>query len=223
MEFCQIQLNYLDWSLQDAKGKYELLTELGIPVWVMEPVRGGKLANLPASAAERLTALHPEESAASWGFRWLQGLPNVKMVLSGMSAFDQMVDNVRTFDTRRPLSEKENTLLYEIADELKNAVPCTACRYCCAGCPKQLDIPMLISLYNDVRMEPSLNLSMRVDALDQSKLPQSCIGCGKCRAICPQGIDVPGLMKEMPAVFATLPSWAEICRQREEAQNKAKS
>ncbi len=222
LEFCQIQLNYLDWSLQDAKGKYALLTERGVPVWVMEPVRGGKLVRLPAADAEQLTALHPGESVASWGFRWLQGLPNVKMVLSGMSAFEQMVDNVNTFDERRPLSEEENTLLYAIAEKLKNAVPCTACRYCCAGCPKQLDIPTLISLYNETKLEPSFNISMRVDALDESKRPQACIGCGKCRAICPQGIDVPALMKEMPAVFATLPSWAEVCRQREEAQKKLK-
>ncbi len=222
MEFCQIQLNYLDWTLQNAKGKYELLTERGIPVWVMEPVRGGKLAKLPASDAEKLTALHPEESVPSWGFHWLQGLPNVKMVLSGMSELAQMEDNVSTFNERRPLSEKENALLMDIAERLKDAVPCTGCRYCCAGCPKQLDIPMLISLYNDVKMEPSLNLSMRVDAIAEDKLPQSCIGCGKCRAICPQGIDVPKLMKEMPSVFATLPSWAELCRQREEAQNRAK-
>lgn len=222
MEFCQIQLNYLDWTLQDAKGKYELLTQRGIPVWVMEPVRGGKLAKLPAAEAERLTALHPGESVPSWGFRWLQGLSNVKMVLSGMSELAQMVDNVSTFRERRPLSESENELLMEIAERLKDAVPCTGCRYCCAGCPKQLDIPMLIRLYNDVKLEPSLNLSMRVDVIAEDKRPQSCIGCGKCRAICPQGIDVPKLMKEMPAVFATLPNWAELCRQREEAQKRAK-
>ena len=222
MEFCQIQLNYLDWKLQDAKGKYELLTERGIPVWVMEPVRGGRLAKLSEGEEALVKGLRPGESIPAWGFRWLQGLPNVKMVLSGMSAYEQMVDNVKTFDVRRPLSEEENELLYAIADKLKNAVPCTACRYCCAGCPKQLDIPTLINLYNDTKLEPSINISMRVDALDKSKLPQACIGCGKCRAICPQGIDVPGLMKEMPAVFATLPSWAEVCRQREEAQRKAK-
>ena len=222
MEFCQIQLNYLDWTLQDAKGKYELLTQRGIPVWVMEPVRGGKLAKLPAAEAERLTALHPGESVPSWGFRWLQGLSNVKMVLSGMSELAQMVDNVSTFRERRPLSESDNELLMEIAERLKDAVPCTGCRYCCAGCPKQLDIPMLIRLYNDVKLEPSLNLSMRVDVIAEDKRPQSCIGCGKCRAICPQGIDVPKLMKEMPAVFATLPNWAELCRQREEAQKRAK-
>ena len=222
MEFCQIQLNWLDWKLQDGKTKYELLTERGIPVWVMEPVRGGRLAKLSEAEETQLKSLRPEESIPAWSFRWLQGLPNVKMVLSGMSAFEQMVDNVNTFDERRPLSEEENTLLYAIAEELKNAVPCTACRYCCAGCPKQLDIPTLISLYNETKLEPSFNISMRLDALDESKRPQACIGCGKCRAICPQGIDVPALMKEMPAVFATLPSWAEVCRQREEAQKKLK-
>ena len=133
-----------------------------------------------------------------------------------------MVENVSTFRERRPLSESDNELLMEIAERLKDAVPCTGCRYCCAGCPKQLDIPMLIRLYNDVKLEPSLNLSMRVDVIAEDKRPQSCIGCGKCRAICPQGIDVPKLMKEMPAVFATLPNWAELCRQREEAQKRAK-
>ena len=223
MEFCQIQLNYMDWSLQDAKGKYELLTERGIPVWVMEPVRGGKLADLPAHDAERLNALRPGESSASWGFRWLQGLPNVKMILSGMSAFDQMVDNVKTFETRRPLSEEENALLYEIADELKNAVPCTACRYCCAGCPKQLDIPTLISLYTNIRLATNLNLRMRVDALDRDKLPNACIGCGKCRAVCPQGIDVPALMKKIPAVFDSLPNLEEVSLQQREAQDKVKA
>lgn len=220
MEFCQIQLNYLDWTLQDAKSKYELLTERGIPVWVMEPVRGGKLARLPEADAAKLTALHPGESVPSWGFRWLQGLPNVKMILSGMTELSQMVDNVKTFAERKPLTVDETAVVMEIAETLKSSVPCTACRYCCAGCPKQLDIPMLISLYNDARVEKSMNLSMRVEAIPTEKLPQACIGCGKCQAICPQNIGIPALMKEMPALFATLPNWAEICRQREEAQNK---
>ena len=99
MEFCQIQLNYLDWTLQDGKEKYELLTARGIPVWVMEPVRGGKLANF---TDQRLTALRPEASTASWGFRFLQGLPNVAVTLSGMSSFEQMVDNVKTYSQASP-------------------------------------------------------------------------------------------------------------------------
>ena len=97
MEFCQIQLNYLDWTLQDAKAKYDLLTARNIPVWVMEPLRGGKLAAPAEADAARLKALRPDESCAAWSFRWLQRLGNVKVVLSGMSAFSQMVDNVNTF------------------------------------------------------------------------------------------------------------------------------
>ena len=104
MEFCQIQLNYLDWTLQDAKAKYEMLTKRGIPVWVMEPVRGGKLASLNGPMEEKLKGMRPEESIPAWGFRFLQGLPNVKMVLSGMSNMAQMEDNVGTFDVRKTLS-----------------------------------------------------------------------------------------------------------------------
>ena len=100
MEFCQIQLNYLDWTLQNAKGKYELLTEHGIPVWVMEPVRGGKLAVLSEDREAKLKAVCPDASVASWGFRFLQGLPNVQMVLSGMSNMEQMQDNIKTFTER---------------------------------------------------------------------------------------------------------------------------
>ena len=128
MEFCQIQLNYLDWTLQDAKAKYELLTRRGIPVWVMEPLRGGKLAALSESAAGRLKALRPGESVASWGFRWLQNLPNVKMVLSGMSDFNHMTDNVATFSGGDTQTADEAALLMALAEELKDALPCTRCR-----------------------------------------------------------------------------------------------
>lgn len=221
-EFCQIQLNYLDWSLQGAKEKYELLTERGIPVWVMEPVRGGKLAHFSEENEALLKSLRPEESVAAWGFRFLQGLPNVKMILSGMSTPEQMADNVKTFAERKPLEGKELETVFALADRLKNTVPCTACRYCCAGCPKGLDIPRLISLYNDCCLYPSINMSMKVEALPPEKLPSACIGCGKCARSCPQNIEIPALMKTIAAKFAGLPNWAEICRQREEAAKKEK-
>ena len=222
MEFCQIQLNYLDWTLQEAKEKYELITEYGIPVWVMEPVRGGKLANLNESQTARLRAIEPDRSTASWGFRFLQGLPNVKMVLSGMSDMAQMVDNVNTFDVRTPLNESETALVLDIAEELKDAVPCTACRYCCDGCPMGLNIPMLIETYNDLRVAPSINLSMRLEALPENKLSSACIGCGKCAKVCPQNIDIPNVMKKLTELAKTLPSWVEISRQREEAAKRNK-
>jgi len=222
MEFCQLQMNYLDWSLQDAKAKYELLTERNIPVWVMEPVRGGALAKLPKPSEQKLKAMRPEESVAAWAFRWLQGLPNVKMILSGMSNMNQVIDNVKTFTTDNPLKPKENELLYEIASEMKNSIPCTACRYCCAECPQELDIPMLIGHYNEVRFSPRINIGMRMDAVPTDKLSSACISCGKCSKMCPQNIDIPLAMKEFAEALSKMPSWPEICRQRDLAAQKNK-
>ena len=222
MEFCQIQLNYLDWTLQDAKAKYDLLTARNIPVWVMEPLRGGRLAALSEEDESRLKVLRPEESIASWSFRWLQNLPNVKMVLSGMSDYAQMTDNVHTFTEEKPQTVEEATLLAEIAEELKNALPCTRCRYCCEGCPMQLDIPMLIHAYNDLKFAGSMTVSMQMDTLPEDKRPSACIGCGACAAICPQKIDIPAAMTELAEKLASMPSWAELCRQREEAARKLK-
>jgi len=219
MEFCQIQLNYLDWTLQRAKEKYELLTEWNIPVWVMEPVRGGKLAALEDGADEKLRALRGE-SPAAWAFRFLQDLPNVQMILSGMSTMAQMQENVATFSQRKPLSEAETALLLEFAEAMKDSVPCTACRYCCDGCPQELDIPTLISLYNDLRLQPAMGVIMRAEALPEGKRAADCIACGKCTQICPQGIDVPAAFRDLTGRLAKLPSWAAICKEREEAARK---
>ena len=222
MEFCQIQLNYLDWTLQDARAKYDLLTARNIPVWVMEPLRGGRLAALDESDEAGLRALRPDESTAAWSFRWLQRLPNVKMVLSGMSAMEQMVDNVATFSGGLPQSDAEAALLERIAEGLKNALPCTRCRYCCDGCPMGLDIPMLIHAYNDVRFAQSMTVSMQFDALPEDKRPSACIACGACAAVCPQNIDLPGALRELSETLARMPSWAELCRQREEAAKRSR-
>lgn len=222
MEFCQIQLNYLDWTLQDAKAKYELLTERGIPVWVMEPVRGGRLANLTNEESSALKELRPDESAAAWGFRFLQQLPNVKMVLSGMSNIAQMTDNVNTFKDHKPLSDKELKTLLDIAEGMKDSVPCTACRYCCDGCPAGLDIPMLLAAYNEIRFAPTLNSVMRIEFMDDDKKPSACIGCGKCSRICPQNIDIPAALKDLTEQINKLPSWKQICLEREAAANAGK-
>ena len=218
MEFCQIQLNYLDWTLQNARGKYDLLTKRGIPVWVMEPVRGGKLVSVSPEATEKLRAFRPEESTVAWCFRFLQGLPNVKMILSGMSNEQQMADNIATFKEIRPLSPAEGELILKVAEELKGSVPCTACRYCVAGCPMGLDIPFLLSVYNDLRYAPVTNTTLRIEALPESKKPDVCVGCGKCAQICPQKIDIPGAMQDFCDLLEKVPKWEDVCRERAAAQ-----
>jgi len=150
MEFCQIQLNYLDWNFQNARGKVELLKEWKLPVWVMEPLRGGRLAKLSDDDEGKLLALRPEEKIPAWAFRFLQTLPEVTMILSGMSDLTQLKENVHTFETEKPLSEQEMETLLKIADGLLGGtLPCTACHYCVSHCPQELDIPKLLGLYNE--------------------------------------------------------------------------
>ena len=216
MDFCQIQLNYLDWTLQNAKAKYELLTERGIPVWVMEPVRGGRLAKLSDVEEAKLKALRPEESIAAWGFRWLQELPNVTVTLSGMSNMTQMEDNIKTYLEEKPLSGEEHRVLEEIAAGMLDSIPCTGCRYCCDGCPMGLEIPMLLDIYNDLRFSPAFTVAMRMEALPKEKSPAACIGCGACQQMCPQGIQIPELLKECAALMEKQPKWVDMCREREE-------
>ncbi len=215
MEFCQIQLNYLDWTLQNAKEKYEMLTGRGIPVWVMEPVRGGKLANLPEEDAARLKAARPDESVAAWAFRFLQGLPNVGVVLSGMSTLEQMRDNIKTFSEQRPLNEAELGILAELAAKRADEVPCTGCRYCMKECPQQLDIPLLLSLHKDCMVASSINIRMAVDMLEEDKRPSACINCGNCKRVCPQNIEVPEMLDQFQRQLDKMPTWEEICRERE--------
>lgn len=218
MEFCQIQLNYVDWTLQNAKGKVELLNKYDIPIWVMEPVRGGKLCKMTSYNEQRLKAFRPDDSIASWGFRFLQDIPGVKMILSGMSDMEQMKDNLRTFEKSQPLSEKETELVLDIAEFLKNSVPCTACRYCTDGCPMGLDIPLFIETYNELKYSAVTNTSMRLDHISKEKMPSACIGCGNCTAVCPQKIKIPGIMNELDGMLTAMPKWKDICKVREKEQ-----
>lgn len=220
MEFCQIQLNYLDWTLQNAMAKCELLASYNIPVWVMEPVRGGKLASLNEADTARLKALRPDESIAAWAFRFLQGIDNVQMILSGMSDIDQLNDNLKTFEESKPLDGDELKLILDIAEGMKDSVPCTACGYCKEGCPQGINIPALLEMYNEIRIAPVTNITMRIDALDEEKKPSSCIGCGACSAICPQSIDIPTHLADLVERAKKVPSWSVISKQREEAAKR---
>jgi len=220
MEFCQIQLNYLDWTMQDAKGKVALLNERNIPIIVMEPVRGGGLCKLSDENEAILRAMRPDEGIPAWGFRFLQDIPGVKVVLSGMSNMAQMQDNLNTFVAPAPLNDTERNALLQIAEGLKNTVPCTACRYCTPHCPMGLDIPLLLAMYNDLRFSPTVITSMRVEAIPADKQPSACIGCGACAQMCPQLIDIPAVMKDFAQRMEALPKWADVCRAREEAAKR---
>lgn len=220
LEFCQIQLNYVDWTLQDAKRKCEILQEAGLPIWVMEPVRGGKLASFGEAVESEMRSKRPDESIAAWAFRWLQTVPKPTMVLSGMSSLAQMQDNIKTFSTEKPLNAEEQAVLEDIAKDLQGSIPCTACRYCCAGCPVGLNIPMLMNLANEMQVSKSLNILMRYSALGDGKRADDCIGCGQCRDACPQKINVPAEMVELADQVAQQKSWEEICRERAAAAVK---
>lgn len=221
MEFCQIQLNYLDWTLQRAKEKCDILAEWNIPVWVMEPVRGGKLVDkLPSSAKERLKELRPGESIASWCFRWLMTLPNIGVILSGMSNMEQLEDNIRTFTEGGELTAFEVDELYRIADSLKSNIPCTSCRYCVDNCPMGLNIPMLIEVYNDLRYAPGVNSASKIEFMPEDKRPSACLGCGACVQSCPQKIDIPTVLSDFDKLLATIPSWKKICAERAEEARK---
>ncbi len=202
MEFCQIQLNYLDWTFQDAKGKVELLKEYNIPVWVMEPLRGGRLAKLTEEETAKLAAMRPEETVPAWAFRFLQSIPEVTMVLSGMSNREQMEANIKTFESHKPLNESEMTALLELAREMlgKKSLPCTACHYCTSHCPMGLDIPKLIEVYNEHSFTGGGFIpTMYIGTLPEDKRPSACIGCRSCEAVCPQQIKISEAMADFTA------------------------
>lgn len=199
MEFCQIQLNWLDWSFQNAKGKVELLKEWNLPVWVMEPLRGGKLASLKAEDEAKLKALRPDESVPAWAFRFLQALPEVTMVLSGMSNMEQLKENIETFEADKPLNKEERDGLLGIADEMlkQSNLPCTACHYCVSHCPKGLNIPELIEMYNEHCFTGGGFLApMLIATMPEEKRPGACVGCRSCEAVCPQQIKISEMMSD---------------------------
>lgn len=191
-----IQLNYLDWTLLDGKKQYEILTERQIPVWVMEPMKGGRLSTLSPKAASILQAAAPERSISSWGFRFLQGLPNVQTVLSGMSSVRQVEENARTFATWDPLQASEVEAL-QVATAIflhDLGVPCSGCRYCCDTCPAGLDIPLLMQAYNEKRISGS---SWKVPGLSKATDAAACLQCGACLSHCPQKIHIPEVLQQL--------------------------
>ena len=200
MEFCQIQLNYLDYKLQSAKEKIELIRSYGLGVWVMEPVRGGRLAALEPAYAEKLEALRPGVSAPEWAFRFLQTIPDVVVTLSGMSNMQQLRENIATFESEKVLNEAEWQAVMEIADDMiaKKTLPCTECRYCTPYCAQELNIPQMIKFYNaQMYPENAGKVRAEIGALSEEQKPAACIGCQACESVCPQNIKISEMMAEM--------------------------
>lgn len=202
-DIAQIQLNYLDWELCRSGEQYEVLTRLGIPVLVMEPLKGGTLVRLTPEAVKILEQAGPETGVASWGLRYAASLPNVQVVLSGMSEMTQVEENLATFSPFRPLDASERDTIGRAlaAYRRAGAVPCTACRYC-SPCPAGVDIPRNLGLHNQVKGGLSLfHAKLVYDAMPEKQRASACVACGACQKKCPQKIAIPALMKEIAGEF----------------------
>lgn len=211
MEFVQLQLNYLDWDSDWVQSRkcYEVCVKHGKPVVVMEPVKGGTLANVPAEAEVLFRAADPQMSISSWAIRFAASLPNVMMVLSGMSTLEQMQDNVSYMEDFKPLTEEEVAMCAKVADIINGqiAVPCTACSYCTEGCPQQIPIPKYFSLYNDLMREDmehkgwTIYYTKYADLTKEFGRASDCIECGQCEGICPQRLPIIDYLKKVSVRF----------------------
>ena len=204
MEFCQLQLNYMDWHFQNAMEKAEIIQKSGIPIWVMEPLRGGKLAKASGELSAAMQSLRPEETVPGWAFRFLQSIPGVTVVLSGMSDLEQLKANIITWETDKPLNGEEFDTLVKYADEetKKGGLPCTACHYCTSHCPKELPIQELIALYNEHKITGGGFIApMAVGSMPEEKRPASCIGCRSCEQVCPQQIKISEMMGDFTSMI----------------------
>jgi predicted aldo/keto reductase-like oxidoreductase len=208
-DFAQIQLNYMDWELQDARQQYKILNDKGIPVVVMEPVRGGALATLSEKALEIFKEENPQVSPASWALRFAASLPGVMTVLSGMSNLAQMQENIQTIENFQPLSKHEYTVIENALAAYRSSatIQCTACRYC-MDCPEGIDIPKVLAVYNNYLIGKSNNrrmndfvFEMEYQLLGNDKQAHHCVACNQCAAHCPQHIDIPQWMDTV-ATFA---------------------
>jgi len=201
-DFCQIQLNYMDTQEQAGMKGYELTVEKGIPLVVMEPVKGGSLASFAGDITERFHALDPGASAASFALRWVGSLPNVKVILSGMSAMEQVEDNLKTFASFRPLSDREQEEIRDIVSLINSRVQngCTGCRYC-MPCPAGVDIPGCFRVWNTYHMYQNYNMvkGRWEKEIGESAQAKNCIKCGKCEQVCPQKLSIRDDLEKVQA------------------------
>ena len=207
MEFVQLQINYYDWESENVQSKkcYETAVKHGVPVIVMEPVKGGTLANLAPEAADVLKGLDPEASYASFAVRYAASLEHVFMVLSGMSDFAQLADNTSYMKEFKPLSAEEQEGIAKVVAELEKlpTIACTKCRYCVDGCPQKINIPALFQAHNNVIQFGDNAISRRSyeNAIKEHGLASACVECGLCEEQCPQHLEIRNLLKDVAKMF----------------------
>lgn len=202
-EFVQLQINYIDWDSPAICGRqcYETAVKHGKPIIIMEPVKGGALANVPKPVEELFKKADPDASVASWAVRYAASLPNVLTVLSGMSNIEQVDDNTSYMRDFKPLGKDGFALVETAAETIKNytAIPCTACRYCVDGCPQKISIPDYFGLYNEyMRMKRHLDGDYKNV---QGGKPGQCVLCGRCENVCPQHLKIRSYLKDVAAIF----------------------
>lgn len=205
-DFVQLQLNYFDWSYQDAKGQYEAVTSRGLQVIVMEPVRGGSLVSLTPDADRMLLTARPERTVPSWAMRFAAHLDGVLCVLSGMSNEDALMDNLASLSDSELFTDGDKAVALKAAEMLLAAktVPCTACGYCYV-CPRSIAIPKLFKMYNEYSVDGDKDWFMkRYDKLIPEEKPFNCIKCGVCSKRCPQQIDIPARLAEIDRITKEL-------------------
>lgn len=210
VEFVQLQINYLDWESEGIQSRkcYEVAVKHNKPVIVMEPVKGGTLANVPPLVEQTFKECHPDWSVPSWAIRFAASLDNVKMVLSGMSNMEQILDNTGFMSDFTPLTEKEQTIIESAVNTINSriTIPCTGCSYCTDGCPQKIAIPKYFSLYNaDMQEADEKNWTPQGSYYNRLTTDfgkaSDCIGCGQCEQACPQHLPIINHLKEVAAHF----------------------
>ena len=196
--FAQLQLNYFDWKEINSEKMYEIAEKYNMPVVVMEPVRGGSLANMHPNIMDTFKKAAPDLSVASWAMRFCGSLPNVKVVLSGMTTMEQLEDNIKTFSDFKPLSDNERKVIDEIREIKLPTAGCTKCDYCAGVCPENVNIPVAFAAYdNYIMFDNPWHVKWYYDNKPAENRADKCSSCGACVPKCPQGLDIPELLKKV--------------------------